>query len=480
MTTQAISVGRDPRAIAALTGRWAARVLGIASLAGSVSLSLWLVLAATERSSILSGPAKHAKFAGWIVGPLAHHLPGLSSDPVRLRHDFLVVLIALLACWLVASLCVDRLHVAWIAGTLGLLGVVFLLSPPLSLTDLFNYLHYGRMGVVQGLNPYSVLPVSSAHDGWYALSNWHHLPSPYGPLFTLVTYPLALLPLHTAYWAWKAIVMLSEFGMLALVWWLARQLGRSPQRALAFVGLNPLVLVYGLGGAHNEPLVMLAVMAGVALAVRGAVPGTQRGWSAGAGVAIVGAAALKLSMIVLAPLIVLGSERRRAAAVGAVVAGVATIATIALVFHGHLPAISLQERLTTPLSVPQFFGWLAGQGGQSALVRTICHVVLALAVAGACLAVLLRRTLLIGACGTVMLVAVLTLGWTMPWYVLWVLPFAALARTRWLTAACIVLTLWLGLGAIPQMPDIIHHFGYVPGHTAIGRANHLLTERTVR
>ncbi len=222
MTTQAISVGRDPRAIAALAGRWAARIAGVGALAGSVGLSLWLVLAATERRSILSGPAKHAHFAGWIVGPLAHRLPGLSADPVRLRHDFLVVLIALLVCWLVASICVDQLHVAWIATTLGLVGVVFLLSPPLSLTDLFNYLHYGRMGAVQGLNPYAGAARASApHDGWYALSNWHHLPSPYGPLFTLVTYPLALLPLHTAYWVWKAIVLLSELGMLAIVWWLA-------------------------------------------------------------------------------------------------------------------------------------------------------------------------------------------------------------------------------------------------------------------
>jgi hypothetical protein len=480
MTTQAVSVDRDPRALAALVGRWAVRILGVVSLAGSVGLSLWLVLAATERPSVLSGPAKQAHFAGWIVGPLAHRLPGFTTDRARIGHDLLVVLIALFVCWIVASICVNRLHVAWVAGALGLVGVVFFLSPPLSLTDLFNYLHYGRMGAVQGLNPYSVLPVSSPHDGWYALSNWHHLPSPYGPLFTLVTYPLALLPLHAAYWTWKGLVMVAEFGMLAIVWWLAPRMGRSPQRALAFVGLNPLVLVYGLGGAHNEPLVMLAVMASVALIVRGAQPAAARGWSVGAGAAIAGGAALKLSMAALAPLIVLGSERRRASAAGVAIAGVVALAVVGLVFGGHTPAVGLQQRLVTPLSVPQFFGWLAGQGGLSPLVRTICRVALASAVVGACVAVWLRRSLLIGACGTVMLVAILTLGWTMPWYVWWVLPFAALARTRWLTAAAIIMTLWLGLGAIPQMPKIIHHFGYVPGHTAIGRANHRLTERILK
>lgn len=480
MTTQVITAPRPARAIAVAAGGWTMRVLGVASLAGSVALSLWLVLAATERPSILSGTARHARFARWLVGPLAHRLPGLSAANLRLEHDLVVVLIALFACWLVASICVSRLPVAWVAAALGLLGAVFFLSPPLSLTDLFNYLHYGRMGAVQGLNPYSVLPVRSPHDSWYLLTNWHHLPSPYGPLFTLVTYPLALLPLHGAYWTWKAIVMLSEFGLLAIVWWLAPQLGRSPQRALAFVGLNPLILVYGLGGEHNEPLVMLAVMGAVALAVGGGAVRRRGRWSAGAGAAVVAATALKLSMVVLAPLIVLGSARRRAALAGALAAGAVSLALIELVFAGHLPAVALQEKLVTPLGVPQFVGWMTGQGGMSPLVRTISHVTLAVAVVGACAAVAWRRSLLIGACGVVMLVAVLTLGWAMPWYVWWVLPFAALARTRWLAAACVVLTLWLGLLAIPQMPLIIHHFGYYPGRTAIGHANHALTMRLVK
>ena len=105
---------------------------------------------------------------------------------------------------------------------------------------------------------------------------------------------------------------------------------------------------------------------------------------------------------------------------------------------------------------------------------------LAATLAGAALAVWRRRALLPAACGTVMLVTVLTLGWTMPWYVWWVLPFAALARTRWLAGACVVLTLWLGLGAIPQMPQIIHHYGYYPSRTVVGRAHHRLTEQLLK
>ena len=74
--------------------------------------------------------------------------------------------------------------------------VVLLLGPPLSLTDVFNYLHYGRMPATYGANPYVALPLSVRQDPAYHFSNWHHLPSPYGPLLTLLTEALA--PLRAA------------------------------------------------------------------------------------------------------------------------------------------------------------------------------------------------------------------------------------------------------------------------------------------
>jgi membrane-bound metal-dependent hydrolase YbcI (DUF457 family) len=112
--------------------------------------------------------------------------------------------------------------------------------------------------------------------------------------------------------------------------------------------------------------------------------------------------------------------------------------------------------------------------------RTLANVALALAAIGAAIAVARRRAWLPGAAGFVMLASVLTLGWTMPWYVWWVLPFAALARTRWLAGICIVLTAWLALGAIPQMPKLIHSFGYYPTRSAVGAANHAYTERYLK
>src|SRR5436305_1393834 len=88
---------------------------------------------------------------------------------------------------------------AWLvlAAAVGLAQVVFLLGPPQPLTDFFNYIVYGRMAA-HGLNPYTHIPAAGPHDAAYALANWHHLPSPYGALFTLLSEPLSLLPLSVA------------------------------------------------------------------------------------------------------------------------------------------------------------------------------------------------------------------------------------------------------------------------------------------
>jgi hypothetical protein len=441
------------------------------ALAASTVVSVAIVVAAAERPSFLSGPARHG-FPAWMVGPLAHRWPSLTADRVTLEARFVGALVVLFVCWLVATALAPRLRVAWIAATLVVIHVIYLIGPPLSLTDLFNYLHYGRTGANAGLNPYVALPIATRHDAAYVYSNWHHLPSPYGPLFTLLSYALAPLPVPTAYWVFKVIIGLASLGCLAIVWWLARRLGRSPQRALAFAGLNPLVAVYGLGGAHNDALMMLGALGAVALVVAGR--------DAAGGVASVAAVALKVSTAPLVALVVLGARRRIHSLAAAAAAGVGVGVIVLAVFAGRLPAVGLQDRLATPLSIPSVLSVAAGLGGVTPGVRTITHVLLALAAAACCIAVARRRDVLIGACGALMLATVVTLAWAMPWYVGWILPFAALARRRWLAGACVVLTVWLALGAIPQMPKLVHSIGYYPTRSPVGKANHLYTEHLLK
>jgi membrane-bound metal-dependent hydrolase YbcI (DUF457 family) len=453
--------------------------LGTAALGVVLGVSTALVLAAAERPSPLSGPAQHG-FPSWMVGPLARRLPALPASPPTLQNDLTRGLAVLGIAWLIAVVCAARMPATLVWTAVLASQVVILLGPPLPLTDVFNYLHYGRMPATYGLNPYVALPLVARADPAYRFTNWHHLPSPYGPLFTVLTEGLAPLSLPAAYWVWKGVLLAASLGTLGVVARAARRLGRSPQAAVALVGLNPLVLVYGLGGAHNDALMVLCAAGAVALALKSRYRRDRAWFDVAAGACVVLAAGFKPSAILLLPLVIVACRRRLPALGGAGGAGALVLAVVVLAYGGHLPSTGIQDRLVNPLSVPNVVAALAGHGGLTAHDRTLAHAALTLAALGATGIVAWRRAWLPGAAGFVMLAAILTLGWTMPWYVWWVLPFAALARTRALVAACVVLSAWLALGAIPQMPRLVHSFGYYPTRTAAGRANHLYTERYLK
>jgi hypothetical protein len=75
----------------------------------------------------------------------------------------------------------------------------------------------------------------------------------------LLTYALVPLGVAGDLWATQGHhVGRCSIVLLALVWRLAKLLGRSPQLAVALVGLNPIVLVWGLGGVHNDLFIMVA------------------------------------------------------------------------------------------------------------------------------------------------------------------------------------------------------------------------------
>jgi hypothetical protein len=73
----------------------------------------------------------------------------------------------------------------------------------------------------------------------------------------------------------------------------------------------------------------------------------------------------------------------------------------------------------------------------------------------------------------VLFAAVLTVPWVMPWYLVWALPFVAIGRPRVLVPAVVIATCWLVVGGLPQLPGILHSFGYFPTRLPTGLANHL-------
>ena len=459
-------------------GRWAqvaARAVAAAGLAAALGASIWLVLAAAERPSPLSPPTMRAP-APWLLGPLSGALPHLTTDVARLHADLTIALVVLTLGWLVASVGARALPVRVVAAVVGLAQVVFLLGPPLPLTDFFNYVVYGRMAA-SGTNPYVHAPVAGAHDTAYALSNWHHLPSPYGPLFTLFSEPLGLVGLPVAYWAWKATAVACSLAVLAVVWWLARRLGRSPQRRAGVRRPVP-------GHARLRARRLPQRHARRAVHGRGGrVPAAEARTADGTpppGALVVVAAGLKPSFAIVIPIVVLGARRRALAALGAAGAAAVVAAVVWLAFGGVLPDVATQGRLVTPMSVPNLLGLAAGHGGADAAVRAAGRDALIAVVLVASALVAWRRRWVLPLLGIVLLAGVLSLSWVMPWYLAWSLPFAALALPRASMPLAVAAALWLGVGGSPQMVSILHAAGYYPTRHATGLANHEFERRLVR
>lgn len=446
---------------------WQAPVGALALLA-FVAAAAFLVIVAADRGSALSPPS-HVAFPGWMAGPLHGLLPGLRPGRMGLKIGFTAAIAGMYLCYLTVLACLPRLRIRWLVTAIVALHVIFVLSPPLSLTDVFNYLNYGRMPAIHGLNPYVVIPAREpSTDATFHLSNWHHLVSPYGPLFTLGTEALAPLGVPVSYWVLKLLTAAASLGTLAVLWRCAPLARRPTGAVLAFAGLNPLWLVWGLGGTHNDAFMVLALVAGAWLVLRRReVPG---------GIALAAGVAIKASGAAVVPVLVLAAQRRWRAALGVAVGGAALCAATYAAFGAHLPNLGEQSRLVAGLSVPNLLGLALGDGGESAALRTALEAVLLVVVAAASGWAWLRRDPWTAA-GVVMLGLLLTLSWAMPWYILWLVPFAALARARWLRGAALVLGAYLLFAWMPLMPDVLHGLGFHPTHTPLGRQNNRVIHR---
>ena len=457
---------------------------GLAALAGLgvtgvLGATAWLVAAAAERRSPLSPPTLRAP-AAWLLGPLHGLLPHLTTGTARLHSDMVVALVVAGVAWALAWAAARGMRAGVLLAVSALAQAILVLGPPLPLTDVFNYELYGRMAAVHGLNPYRALPIAARHDPVFALANWHHLRSPYGPLFTWLSEALVGFGAHGWLWAWKVVVLASGVATVALVGAIAARLGVSRQRAIAGFGLSPLLLIAEVGGLHNDVPAMLCLVAAAWCLLRGRDAEAPWWSDPAAGVLAVVAAGIKPSFAIVVGMVVLGARHRPRAVAGAGAAALGVGLVTLLVYGGALPDIGTQGALVTPLSVPNLLGLAAGHGGADAAVRSVARaVIIAIAAAGT-VAVAVRRQWALTAIGTVLFCAVLALPWVMPWYLVWALPFVAVGRPRVLVPVAAIATCWLVVGGLPQLPGILHAFGYYPTRLPTGLANHREFVRLVR
>ncbi len=477
--------GRAPeRAASPRFGRARAHAvpaLGAGSLLGLVACSLATVTIAAQRPSFLVPVSRPGFLPGWMAGPLHGLWPGLTSSGTALAWLASGLMLAMFAFYAVAVWAAPRLRARWTVGCVLVTHLVFLLAPPLSYTDVFNYIDYGRMGVVHGLNPYAVLPTAEPHsDPAFALSNWHHLLSPYGPLFTLFSYVLVPLGVVGSFWVLKVLVGLASLAIVALVWRCAELLGRRPEAAVLLVAANPIGLVWGLGADHNDVLMMLLVMLAVYLGISRARAAPTPAFGPGSAFALVAAAFVKAPAGLLLPIFALAGQSRRRFIRFSLLAGAGFGTATIIAFGLHLPDLVTQGRLVTAIGIPNLIGLALGQGGETAALRAVFNAVVLLVLAGCSIWAWRRPDRWLTASAVALLVLVVSLSWAAPWYVVWILPFVALAGSRRLRIAVLVLTAYFIVAFMPSASLLASDLGFRPAATALGVRHTLEINALVR
>ncbi|HEX3647011.1 MAG TPA: polyprenol phosphomannose-dependent alpha 1,6 mannosyltransferase MptB [Pseudonocardiaceae bacterium] len=344
-----------------------------------------------------------------------------------------------------------------------------LVAPPLFSRDLFTYLAQGDLAL-HGLNPYHH-GVSDLDDHLSANVDprWQNTPTPYGPLFILVAKSVVLITGQSTVVGVIAMRVTLCVGMVLLCWALPRlaeRLGGSPTVALWLGAANPLVLLYLVGGGHNDLLMVGLLAAGTVLVLDGRY---RRGF-----LLVTLALAVKATAGVLLPFLVLVWASRRQgqwgrrlamAALSAIAVVVPTFAACTLlagVDLGWLPALSTSNLVIDWLSLPTGAGQLVyivgGLFGHLSLndilnvTRPVGWLILvALVVRQWWLARDEPDATVIRRAALALLAVILCSPATLPWYFSWALVIAA--GLAWSRRGLVIATGCSTLIALLNLPD---------------------------
>jgi uncharacterized membrane protein len=430
------------------------RVLGALGLLGVLVSVFWLAAGAASAPSAFV-PARSGGWPAWMAGPLRNL--GVSIDPSSFQTLTLIMLGGY-----VAVLLATRVLPMWtLAVTIVAAHAILLLGPPLISQDVFGYLGFARLGALHGLDPYTHVAAEVPADPVYLFLGWPFQNSPYGPLFTLLSYAIAPLGLAGGLWAFKALAVLTSLGAVALVARAAKRLGRSPRLAVAFLGLNPVLLELAVGGAHNDTLALFFLALALALTATTTPRFKSASASLVAAVGVKASAGLVLPFLVLAPT----GLRRRGQVLTATALSFAALAIVGVIgfgtqAFGFLGALHEQQQLIATHSIPAETARLVGLSGTPTWWRNVF-------LAGFLVALLftLWRTAR-GAdwrdqAGWATLALLLCTAWLLPWYAIWALPLAAVSANRRLRAVTLLFCVYALLIHLPLAKPLLspprHH-----------------------
>lgn len=346
-----------------------------------------------------------------------------------------------------------------VAAAVALVATVAVAVPPQGSRDVWSYVMYGRAVSRYHLSPYRTAPRDFPSDRMFHLvgRGWERTPSLYGPVFVAVA-AAGTAAAGDSVLANRLFFQLLAAAALAACLWVLGRFTRGDPGALAFLGLNPLIIVSVVNGGHNDLLVGAAVLGAVALVAAG-----RPRW---AGVALGAGVLVKVTALVpLAALVVWLWRRhglRRAA--GAALSAALTV-TAGYAAAGGTVALAPVSQAAGRLSRASI--WDAARHLGLHLEPTFPQVAVAVVVALVVLG--WGRRDLPTAVGATALVYLLAAPWVLPGYVAWGLPVLAVVwrqRIAALGAAHAALLLLVYVDRARLDPEALHDALYALARVA--------------
>lgn len=377
-----------------------------------------------------------------------------------LAHHLALTLSLLGAAFLGLLWAARRLEASGAAHGKALLLAAFLLRllllplPPTLSDDVLRYLWDGKVAAA-GLNPYALPPAADRlsllrDDSWRQLPR-SQVPTVYPPLSVAAFSIASRLPFPL--FGWKTMVAAADLLTCWLLLGVARRLGLPAGRTVWYAW-NPLVTLEVAGMGHVDALGVAAMVA-VVLCLLARPPRRPDAAGAIAPAAVTAAAGALASLATLAAFPMwarqAGRPWRFLALAGSLVA--LAVAPVLVASRGVPPVLvapGVSRESGGPVYEPLWR--LLDQAG-AVPAQGLAKGLLAGGMAAAVLASLRWRDPVAGT-GRLLGALLLLSAAVHPWYLLWVLPWAALRRhTAWLALSALILLAYLPrLAGVPMWP----------------------------
>ncbi|MBN2027024.1 MAG: DUF2029 domain-containing protein [Actinobacteria bacterium] len=201
-----------------------------------------------------------------------------SATNLQLKIVSIVVLILLLATYAWAVLIFRRRQdkglFSILALTLLLCGLLTVI-PPLVSKDVFSNIFYGKIAAHYHDNPYLVTPQRFAADQLmvYVSLNWKNTAIVYGPVHTYFSMLLSWVAgdgITANIMVFKGAMAFFHIANVLIVWFALDFLAPRRRRFGTMVyAWNPIALTIGVGGGHNDVMMMTLVLLALYLLVKG-------------------------------------------------------------------------------------------------------------------------------------------------------------------------------------------------------------------